>query len=145
MPDFIYQTVQVEKSVPPTGGPSASGRALGAGVKLVHAASKALNEWAVSSRVEREIEARRAEIERQMPAAGGLLLCIGMQEWETPDATGTRARSFLSLHIVGGGLNPRSLLERYLSQPQLVQGAPGGWRRRDEFVWVTRVPNQSSN
>jgi hypothetical protein len=138
MPDFQYQTLQVENRAPFRGGPSASGLAFAAGVKLLHKASKALNEWAVSWRVNREIEAREAEIKRQMPPGGGVLICVGMQEWDTPDPTGSRAQSFLSLHIVGGGRDPVTLLRRYQMQPQLVLGAPKDWRRRDVFVWVTQ-------
>jgi hypothetical protein len=139
MAEFFYQTLQVENRLPQSGGPSTGGQAVAAGVKLLHKASKAMNEWAVSWRVNREIEARAAEINRVMPPNGGVLLCVGTQEWEQPDFTGSRAQSFLSLHVVGGGSDPVALLNRYLSQPQLVQGAPKGWRRRDAYVWVTRA------
>lgn len=132
-----YQTIQVENRAPVQHGPSAGGQAVAAGVKLLQKASKALNEWSVSWRVNREIEARQAEIRRLMPPDGGVLICVGTQEWDTPDVTGTRAQSFLSLHIIGGGREPLSLLRRYLMQPQLVQGAPTGWRRRDTYVWIT--------
>jgi hypothetical protein len=137
MPDFTYQTLQMEDRTPFVGGPSAEGEAIGAGIKLLQKASVALNSWAVSWRVNREIEARAAQIKRQMPARGGVLLCIGIQEWEAPDPAGVRAQSFLSLHIVGSGPDPVSLLNRYQMQPQLVQGAPKGWRRKDCFIWVT--------
>ena len=143
MPNFVYQTLQVETRMPLEGGPSAGGQALGAGVKLLHHASKALNGWAVSWRVTREIESRRAEITREMPPGGGVLVCVGTQEWDIPDPTGTRAQTFLSLHVIGGGTNPTGLLQSYLMQPHLVQGPAKGWRRRDAFVWVTDAKRTS--
>ena len=106
-----------------------------AGVKLLQKAAIALNGLAVSYRVNREITQRADQIRRQMPKDGGVLLCVGMEESELPDPMGTRM--FLSLHIAGAGKDPRSVFHGYLTQPRLVQGPAEGWRRRDEYIWVT--------
>jgi hypothetical protein len=142
MPEFNYQTLQVEPRAPMTGGPSPRGVAAGAGVKLLHKASVALNNLAVSYRVNREIAERSEEIQRRMPPNGGVLLCAGIQEWARPDATGTRAQMFLSLHIAGAGADPHGVLHGYLMQPRWVHGAAPGWRRRDVFIWATAAPGR---
>ena len=138
MGDYSYQTLQIDNRVPPTGGPSARGQGVGAGVKLLHKASVALNQLAVSVRVNRELQRLSPEIDRLMPRSGGVLVCVGTQEWERPDPTGSRAQMFMELHIAGAGADPGTVLRAYQAQPRLVQGPPQGWRRRDVFIWVTR-------
>jgi hypothetical protein len=136
MADFMYQTLQVDNEEIPAYGPSACGLAVGGGVKLFAAFSVALNGWAVSHRVNQELDRLAPEIQRQMPRNGGVLVCVGIQEWDTPDPTGFRAQTFLSLHIAGSGQTPETVVQQYVRQPRMVQGAPKGFRRRDVFVWV---------
>ena len=147
-PRFMYQTIQVPNRMPMAGGPSARGTAVAAGVKLLHKASVALNRWSVSYRVNRELEKMAEKIEQAMQAYEvrfqacmsdtGVLVVVGTMEWEHPDATGTRAQSFLSIHIGGAGSDARKVLREYLATPSMVQGAPRGWRRKDAYIWVTR-------
>lgn len=139
MSNFVYQTVQVEGSAPFRGGPTVRETGWAAGAKLLQKSIVAINGWAITARINSEIQSRAKQIEAQMPPGGGVLLCVGLQEWERPDPTGAKARSFLSLHIVGGGQDPKALLQAYFKTPRLEAGAPTGWRRRDEFVWVTRL------
>lgn len=133
----MYQTLQIDDRLPLSGGPSSKGQAIGAGVKLLHKCAVALNDWSISYRVNQELKKISSTIMEKMPRGGGVLVCVGLQEWEYPDPTGTRAKMFLSIHIAGSGNDPVFILNRYLSQPQIVQGAPKGWRRRDLFIWVT--------
>jgi len=107
-------------------------------VELSHKATVALNGWAVQYRVNKELDKLKAEIEKKMPAKGGVLVCVGIQEWEMPDAAGAKAQSFLSIHIAGFGTDYNSVLQHYQSQPSLLQGAPKGWLRKDVFIWATR-------
>ena len=137
MSDYIYQTLQVNSQIPLQGGPSSRGNALNAAVNLGQKASVALNQWAVSWRVNNEMAKRASEIDRMLHPGGGVLLCVGIQEDEFAGDGGIRRQTFLSLDIVGGGMNPQALLSRYLAQAKIVQGVPRGWRRRDEFLWVT--------
>ena len=138
MADLKYQTVQVENRPIVAGGPSPRGAAVGGGVKLLHKASIALNGWALSWRVNEELKKLSPQIQKLMPTgSGGVLVCVGVQEWATPDPTGNRAQTFLSLHIVGSGLTPDPILQRYIQQPRLVKGAASGWRRKDIFIWIT--------
>lgn len=142
---LFFQTIQPTRAPTPN-APSADG--VGAGVKLLHKASKALNGWAVEWRVNQEIDKLRPRIEaaiaevdkrfHQTRPDAGALLVVGIQEWERPDPTGTRAQTFLSLGIAGSGTSAPEVMRRYRSQPQLVAGAPAGWRRREQFIWVTR-------
>lgn len=144
-----YQTIQVENRMPARFGPSARGAAVGAGVKLLHKSMKALNGFAVSWRVNREIEKLRPQIERAIQGVeermlqsrpdAGVLVVAGVQEWATPDPTGTRAQTFLSIHIGGAGTDPAKIVKEYIDQPRMVQGPSQGWRRRDLFIWVTRT------
>jgi len=143
MADYYYQTLQLPTPSMTSAGPSAGAQAVGAGVKLLHKVSTALNGWAVSYRVNRELENLAPEIDKQMPQSGGVLICVGIQEWAIPDATGTRAQMFLSIHIAGAGQSPQVVLEQYLMRPRMVAGAPTGWRRRDEYIWVTPKGKQS--
>ena len=144
-----YQTIQLDNRLPVSGGPSAEGLALGAGVKLLHKTMKALNGWSVSWRVNREVEKLAPRIEaaidgveqrhRQSRSDAGVLVVVGTQEWATPDPTGTRAQMFLELHLGGAGTNAATVLREYRSRPKLLQGPAQGWRRKDSYVWVTRT------
>lgn len=143
-----YQTIQVQNRPITAGAPSAGGLAVGAGVKLLHKASQALNGSAVKSRVNSEIEKLKPQINtaldrleqqhRQSLKDAGVLLVVGIQEWERPDATGARAQMFLSIHIGGVGTSPADVIRAYNNQPRLVQGPARGWVRKDDYIWVSR-------
>lgn len=139
MSEFAYQTIQVQLRAPMQAGPTTRGQAVGAGVKLLHKSMVALNRMSVSWRVNRELEKLAPQIRRAMPpiCPSGVLVVVGIQEWAAPDATGTRAQTFLSIHIGGAGADPNVVLRLYLAQSRMVQGAARGWRRRDEYLWVT--------
>jgi hypothetical protein len=138
MANYNYQTVQLVKTATPSRVPANSkAQAVGGAVKLLHRASIALNSFALSKRVEDELKKLEPRIEKVLPEKGGVLVIIGVKEWAIPDATGTRARSYLSMHIAGAGSSPKTVLGRYRSMPQLVQGTAKGWRRVEEYVWVT--------
>ncbi|NBB70113.1 MAG: hypothetical protein GVY33_07285 [Alphaproteobacteria bacterium] len=145
-----FQTVQIETRAPTVGSPtSPRGRATGAAVKLLHKTSVALNRLSVAHQADNAIEARKDDIlerihaherllQRSDPRVG-VLLVVGAKEWKIPDATGTRARSFLGLHLGGTGISPDRVVRQYFRRPRLVRGVPPGWRRRDEFLWATRA------
>jgi hypothetical protein len=138
MSDYQYQTIQVDRRPMAVGGPSARGQAVGAGVELLHQLSISLGNMALSWRVKRELENLQPRIDAQMPETGGVLVCVGLQEWARPDPTGHKARTFLSIHVAGSGPDMPTVLQRYRDQPRIVQGPPRGWVRVDQFVWVTR-------
>lgn len=144
---FMYQTIQVPNHRPMSSGPSSRGAALASGVKLLRKASIALNQWAISYRVNREIEKLTPDISRAMSdfeggqqchVDTGVLVVIGIQESEHTDATGLRGQAFLSIHLGGAGSSPNQVLRRYLYQAKIVQGGPRSWRRIDKYLWITR-------
>ena len=151
MPTYRYQTLQVPLPQQTTAIPYTQRSTVGAAVRLLHMASKALSNWAVSSRVNKEIESRHAEIEaamreyeRKFPqhrGSVGVLLAIGLMEWAIPDATGFRAQRFNYLVLAGAGSDPRSVLTTYVDQSKLLPGVPRGWRPVTKYVWVTRWPS----
>ena len=137
MSQLNYQTIQVETRAVPSGPDRTKADGVAAGVKLLHKASVALNSFAISYRVNKELEALKPAIEKVMPSQGGVLVVVGIQEWATADFTGNKARSFMGLFIAGSGSSPESVFKRYRSTPSMVQGAPAGWVRMEEYVWVT--------
>jgi hypothetical protein len=139
MPKYYYQTIQVSKQVSLPQGQSMKGKAVGSAIELLHKAAVALNGWAISYRVNKEIGKLSHKIDKLIPAAKGVLICVGIKEWEMPDATGAKAQSFLSIHIAGWGNDPKKLVHDYLIHPRLVQGASEGWVRKDVFLWVTKT------
>ncbi len=138
MSEFYYQIVPSKPENTFKGGPSVGGQAVGAGIKLLHKALTALNGFSVAWRTERELEKLSSEINAQMPAKGGVLVCVGIEEWKYPDPTGFKAKGFLSIHIAGVGSDREKVLKDYLSTPVIVQGPSKGWVRKNCFIWVTR-------
>lgn len=112
-----------------------------AGIQLLHSASKALNGWAVEYKVNQEIDSMKPLIISRMPENGGLLLCVQIQAWATPDPAGATAESYLSTHIAGTGSSAEQVLTSYRNQAQYEQGSSKGWKRKQIFVWVTKNKN----
>ena len=146
MSKFFFQTLQVPRTFT-MHGKKGAGNAVGGAVKLLHKSIKALNSWAVQYRVNQElkkhedkIEAELAKVESSLNSGKqpGVLLAIGLMEWEAPDPTGTRAKAFVYMHIAGSGISPERVLQKYRSVSNLVPGVPRGWRPLTNFVWVTR-------
>lgn len=65
----------------------------------------------------------------------GTLVIITIQEWETPDFNGMRARSLLAINTQEGATQPEAL-NKCLRTPQLLQGAPKGWRTYEQYAWI---------
>lgn len=129
-------------------GPSLRGQALGSAVKLFHDVAIASNNAALSYRIKAELGKLEKTILSQMGVAEqnrqqsignlGVLVVVGIQEWEFADPTGTKARTFLSMHTGGVGTNFKEVLESYIRTPSIVQGVPRGWLRKEMYLWVTR-------
>lgn len=135
--DLYYQMLSLDGSylLP---DPTAVGQQVGAGVQLLQQGVLLLNNLGLSRRVNRELVARAKEIRASIPQGGGVLVCVGIQEWEHADPTGARAKEFLTLVIAGSGYDPTAVLRGYVMAPHLRQGAPRGWVRRDVYLWVTK-------
>jgi hypothetical protein len=140
MSDLKYYTVQAPRSsIATSGDPSSRIKTAEAGADAANYACVELHEWAISRRINDEVEKFSDQIKKVMPnGAGGVLVYVDMHEWETPDFPGNRAQSLQSIYIVGSGLTPGPILERYLRQPRLMQGPNPGWRRKPSYIWVTR-------
>jgi len=147
LPKYTYQAVPVNYKALTKGVPSTRGQAVAAGVKLFQKSSIALNRYAVSRRIEKEIDKIHPQIEeamstyenkiRQNRPDTGVLVVVGISEFQDP--TGARLQSFLGIHIGGAGSDYASVLKRYQNTPRLVQGAAKGSRRIDKYFWVTRT------
>jgi hypothetical protein len=137
MPDLMIRMVQPIGSVMQA-GPSNRANGVGAAVQLLPRMLGGLNNLALETRIEREISGMQGEILKAMPARGGVLLCVGLQEWKNEDFNGMRAQSFLSLGIAATGVTPEVALWQAQSQPSMVAGVPDGWRRVNRYIWVTR-------
>jgi hypothetical protein len=137
MPQYKYQTLKVKSTMPFKGGPSTKGQAVGASVELLHKAVVGLGSLGLGWRINQEIEKLEPEIRKAMPRNGGVLICVGVKEWEHADPVGAKARMFLNMHVAGAGSRPDQVVKQYLARPRMVQAAPKGWVRVDEFIWVT--------
>jgi hypothetical protein len=143
-----YQTIQVQNRVPMRGGPSTRGAAVGAGIKLLQKASKALNGFAVSYRVTREIDKLQPKIlnlmsafearEEQSVPGLGVLVVVGIQSGDPAKFVADPGKMFLSIHIGGVGTDFRQTVKKYIRRPKIVAGPSRDWVREDHFVWVTR-------
>lgn len=142
MSKFEYITIQpAPVSRNPNRVDQSRAKRAGSAVDLFHTASLKLNSYAVTRRVEHELKALEPEITKIMPPNGGVLVVVGIKEWAMADATGSRAQSFMSLHIGGTGASAKSVVADYINRPRMVQGAPRGWRRVDSFVWIASKKN----
>jgi hypothetical protein len=148
-PNLQYQTVQVNNRPTMAAGPSARGTAIGAGVKLLAKASTALNGWAVSFNVNRQIEKLKPEIlslmtrheaqVRQSVPDLGVLVVVGIQKGDPKKFFADPGRMVIGAHIGGVGTDYREVLNQYLGQAKIVQGPSKDWIREDAFVWITRT------
>ena len=148
MGKYKYQTIQVRPTrIPGSGsGPSTRGRAVGAAVELVDMVFDNLNQRAVQYRVNQELENLEPEIEERIRTSTdgadpgfGVLVHVGIQEWATPDFTGTRAQMFSFIHIAGAGINPRKVYQdEVVNKKRWEPGVPDGWRLKNLFIWVTK-------
>lgn len=147
-PELQYRTLQVRNKALHKGGTSVRGKAIGSAVELLHSVSFTLNRWAVGHRIKSELRRMDGDIrkaianyeaaQRQSNPQIGVLVVAGVQEWERPDPTGSKAQTFLSIHIGGIGTNYTEVVRKYRNTPKMVQGAPDGWVRKDAYIWVTR-------
>ena len=140
---LAFQTIQVPQDIraarlsrPETKNPAANEGAI-AGIRLLAKAAQALNGWAVAQRTNSELESLKPKIEAVMPRDGGVLICVGIQQWATPDPTGATAESFLFANVCGSGNDAAGTVQKYLSEPQLTQGAASGWKVNTIFLWAT--------
>lgn len=117
--------------------PAASQRGV-SGYKLLHKGMQELNSKGVLYVTSTELDTLRPQVLARMPSdGGGVLICVATQQWERPDATGARAKSFVGAYICGTGTDRVNALERYFSASHLGLGASEGWKLDRSFVWAT--------
>jgi hypothetical protein len=137
-PTYVMAQSGLTELVPsgPTMPPVAPGASpWGGGVKLAAAFLGWLSDQGLKSNINAKIAELKPQIDKAMPAAGGVLIVIGIQQWEQPDNNGNYARSVLDGYIGGTGTTPKTTMEKYLSQDRLDKGAPKGFVRRNVYLW----------
>ena len=82
----------------------------------------------IQHNVEKQLNTTYAKaIAAHFSRGNGVLVIIHMQEWAQEDFNGMRARTLLGVSIEGGP-NQKAALDRWQSQPRLLQGPAEGWR-----------------
>ncbi len=104
--------------------------------QMIGAALQSLGDIGIRRQVQKEVETTHAAyIARAQERGMGTLVIITLQEWETPDFNGMRARSLLAVYTQEGATQPEAL-NKWLRTPQLLQGAPKGWRTYEQYAWI---------
>jgi hypothetical protein len=65
----------------------------------------------------------------------GVLIIIQLQEWETPDVQGRRAKGLLDV-LVQGGPTQQAAQQVWERTPHLLKGPPRGWRVVTQYGWI---------
>src|SRR4051794_38557352 len=87
-PTFVMAQSGLTELVPsgPTAPPVVSGPSpWGAGVKLAASLLGWLSDVGLKANINSKIDELKPEIDKAMPAKGGVLIVIGIQQWERPD------------------------------------------------------------
>jgi len=65
----------------------------------------------------------------------GVLVIVSLAQWQQPDFNGMRARRFLGVYIRPGA-SSAAVLKSWKDTPQLLQAAPEGWDRYENYSWI---------
>jgi hypothetical protein len=88
--------------------------AWGAGAKLAAAAMTWLADQALKTSIHRAVADLQPNIDKAMPALGGVLIVVGIQQSLQPDVNGQYAPTVLEAHVGGAGARPKETLEKYI-------------------------------
>lgn len=99
-----------------------------------------LAQWIGDIGIQRQIRSRlENELAQQVSSTlirgEGVLVIIQLQEWETPDLQGRRARGLLAVNVQGGA-SQQAARQTWDSVPRLLQGPPRGWRVATQYAWI---------
>lgn len=94
-----------------------------------------LSDQGLKSKINAKINELKPQIDKAMPANGGVLIVIGIQQWEQPDNNGNYARSALDGYVGGSGATPKEAMDTYVHKDKLEKGAPKGFVRRNVYFW----------
>jgi hypothetical protein len=111
------------------------GSAWTAGAKLATAFLSWLSDQGLKSAINAKLTEMKPQIDSAMPSSGGVLVVIGIQQSDQPDANGNYFRSVLDGYIGGPGATPQATMKTYLAQGRLEQGVPKGFVRRNVYFW----------
>ncbi len=112
----------------------------GAGVQLTGQFLGWISDLGLRRRIEKEVAKLQPQVDAVMPATGGVLVVVGIQESKVPDPTGQYVRSFLDAYVATPGKTPKEAVDTFLRADRLEAGAPSGFVRRDSLLWITRRP-----
>jgi hypothetical protein len=120
----------------PTGPPVVPGPSpWGAGVRAAAALLGWLSDQALKSSINSKISDLKPEVNKQMPASGGVLIVIGIQQWKQPDNNGNYNRSVLDGYVAGTGSTPKAAMDQFLSHDRMETGPADGFVRRNIYFW----------
>jgi hypothetical protein len=105
------------------------------GVKLAASFLGWLADQGVKSNINAKLAELKPEIDKAMPANGGVLIIIGVQQSEQPDNNGNYARSVLDGYVWGSGPTPKGAMDKYLKEDRLETGPAKGFVRRNVYFW----------
>jgi hypothetical protein len=106
-----------------------------AGVKLAAQFLGWLSDQGLKSNINGKIEELKPKIDAAMPAKGGVLIVVGIQQSEQPDANGNYFRSVLDGYVGSAGATPKAAMDAYLAKDRLEQGTAKGFIRRNVYFW----------
>ncbi len=138
-----------DRTTPTPSKPDLSGQPKGVGGRIMRNQNVAafigtaiggLAQWlgdkGIQMRIQEDLETKYSRTLEMMRSRGdGVLLIIHMQEWETPDFNGMRARTYMGLSLQSGQTELEAK-SRWYSQAQLLPGPARGWRPFDTFSWI---------
>jgi hypothetical protein len=127
----------------PTAPPVPTGASpWGAGIQAAAKMMGWLSDQAFKSSVNSKLHDLQPDIDKEMPASGGLLIVIGIQQWKQPDDAGNYNRSVLDGYVAGPGTTPKAAMDRFLAKDRLETGPADGFVRRNIYFWKAASPKQ---
>lgn len=94
-----------------------------------------LSDQALKSSIAAKLDSMRDQVSAAMPATGGVLVVVGIQQSAQPDNNGDYVRSVLDGYIAGTGPSPQATMDAFLAKDRMEQGVPRGFVRRNVYFW----------
>jgi hypothetical protein len=99
-----------------------------------------IGDMGINRQVRRELQSRYGSaIARYLSQGQGVLVIIGLAQWQQEDFNGFKGRMFLTVNIQPGP-TAEAAMRSWHSQPHLLPGAPAGYEAIDEYSWIDPGP-----
>ena len=119
--------------------PNIKAQGVGSAADIFHSLARIINRSKVRWDIEDAIEDLMPKINELMPDSllDGVLVCVGIAEWERADLQQFKGHYLLDVYIVGAGKTPSEAIKK--QHPAWLRGAPKGWKRIDRYIWLTKI------